>query len=1840
MGSLVPVENKIIKPEEAITLVRVKNPLNPRIDRESKVIDYFGESILTIKNKYFPIGLPVIVSINGKMIQEHDFDKVFLRHGDYIVFYPTIQGGGGNNMFRAIAFLALAVAVMFVAPWAAAAIGPGMGIVAGTAGMATLTGLIGTGITVVGGLLINAMLPPTTPDQAANSIASSGKTTYSFNPHTTQEQGISIPKIYGQLRTHGNVITAFNYNERKKSTANLLICLGMGPIEYIYDHKLNKQRIGSMKDIEIDTRIGEISQPVIPNFDDTKTENGYSVLISHVKDWKPSTVYGIEEEVAVIDETITTSVVSYKFISNNKGRSGTDFPAGPYTIGQDYTDNAVSWYCDSKYPYQVTTVGNDFDALEIELNFPRGLCAIQDGVQAHKVKYNVEISPTGQNAWLPITRKPQGFVPWSPNLEVYTNDIIASGYGQLFEIVSPDMASGKSVTTGKERPPFPKVPYSACVEDIGGESRKVEYAYIGNGAETSFGSNIATYLNGDTENGYDLSVLNTADTYLYLLIKQNKKKIQGTQFLTYIFPDTKAAVPGCAGKIQYVKTKAGGWSSSIDFSTFDTTEEDLIIKKIGSGKIFREKTINGVKGIWVRLYFATKSASNTPKIAFLKSGDKKEKKDFIVYKSIAHNYGTGTWSAGYQISSSGFLGPNEDRLWVEVKNNNETDYKAHVEGADFDARQYVLETYYSSYDYTNSSVLASILISAGYKARYARVQGVKWRYLTGTVYKVDEARIENSASITKATTSPFYHLVKTPPIFPHGQYDVRIERVSGNDPAATSVSSQMYLTNVREITFDDFSYPRQALVGVKALATDKLSSSLDFSAIVKGLIVKVNRPDEVIGTDGYNYRCISPHTSAEATNKPITGTSYSTYWEQGGNSAVDNNITWTVGTGFTSTYKWVTEYNTNPAWVCYDLLSQPVLGLPSEIKVGTTSFECVISHTASATNKPGEGVNWSLYWQPSGKQGIDTDWALGSAYVARPVHRYEGISTDRLNLTSFRDWADYCDELVYDENGTLERRHEFNGIFEEETTLWESALKVAEMSRTSLIWNGVELAAVSDKLITLPDDAVQLFSSGNTVADSFQETFLPMEERIDELEISFLNRDKDWERDTISIYNPDYDRPSNKASIQPYGITKSSQAWRHAQYLINRNRYLKRTIEFDVDLEAIACTIGDVFYFHNDTPRWGLAGGRVVSCSDDGSYLELDQNITMTSTSSYGVMVRLNDDTLVTKDVDNLVSDTELITNGSFSANTDNWTAQHGSLANISGGKSGNCLELTVPGGEGIPYAQQTLSVINGKTYIVSAWVKSGTSGNESAKLSIYETGAVEIAYENINTSNSWQFISYTWTATVDTIRVILHRRTNTAGTMLFDEVSVREVLDDTGGESAVIAVTVPFTDLPQQYDPYSFGVADSEAKAFRIINVSQSADQRAKITAIEYDADVYGDDLQYSLVDEGNPWEELDPIKPVTDLIIRQDFLSVPGGSRWVRRLEISFDRPANCTNYKSANVWYKEEKEGSGDAGEWVFFKETQDTILYIDSVKEGYRYTVCVLSVSKGNVEAKWKDSPVASIVISSEPVKKQIGSDNLTISGLTVYNNPNSTTFLGRDCKILWNPINVSVEERVAGGFVTASSIADYGVALNTATTDTATATAIIPTTQSLSGTLLENVIASSADKGAGVTSEQTWFKDYEVKVFDTSGNLLRTEYVIDPQYVYTYEKNFEDNNGSPKRQFEIRVSARDINLNVTPHISMTMSNPLPIAPSITVSRYRDDAIVDISPVYNYDNTAITDTDIAGYLTYACITTTAVGSWIISDSYLINKGKDTRVVLGQLNIDTIQVAVGAYDVYGEN
>jgi hypothetical protein len=53
----------------------------------------------------------------------------------------------------------------------------------------------------------------------------------------------------------------------------------------------------------------------------------------------------------------------------------------------------------------------------------------------------------------------------------------------------------------------------------------------------------------------------------------------------------------------------------------------------------------------------------------------------------------------------------------------------------------------------------------------------------------------------------------------------------------------------------------------------------------------------VVGTDGNDYECIRNHTSA-ATNKPITGANYTSYWEATGSTG--SGSVWATSTSYTS----------------------------------------------------------------------------------------------------------------------------------------------------------------------------------------------------------------------------------------------------------------------------------------------------------------------------------------------------------------------------------------------------------------------------------------------------------------------------------------------------------------------------------------------------------------------------------------------------------------------------------------------------------------------------------------------------------------------------------------------------------------------------------------------------------------------------------------------------------------------------------------------------------------------------------------------------------------------------
>jgi hypothetical protein len=131
-----------------------------------------------------------------------------------------------------------------------------------------------------------------------------------------------------------------------------------------------------------------------------------------------------------------------------------------------------------------------------------------------------------------------------------------------------------------------------------------------------------------------------------------------------------------------------------------------------------------------------------------------------------------------------------------------------------------------------------------------------------------------------------------------------------------------------------------------------------------------------------------------------------------------------------------------------------------------------------------------------------------------------------------------------------------------------------------------------------------------------------------------------------------------------------------------------------------------------------------------------------------------------------------LLSNGGFDSVTTGWTTTADStIASVAGGKTGNCLEITRVGGS-TQYFYAAVAVAVGKLYRLSFWVKSGTSGNEAFRAYYGSTDGLTSG----TSSAAWVQYSIVFEATLANNTLYIHKDTATAGTMLFDSITLYEV--------------------------------------------------------------------------------------------------------------------------------------------------------------------------------------------------------------------------------------------------------------------------------------------------------------------------------------------------------------------------------------------------------------------------------------------------------------------------------
>ncbi len=237
-----------------------------------------------------------------------------------------------------------------------------------------------------------------------------------------------------------------------------------------------------------------------------------------------------------------------------------------------------------------------------------------------------------------------------------------------------------------------------------------------------------------------------------------------------------------------------------------------------------------------------------------------------------------------------------------------------------------------------------------------------------------------------------------------------------------------------------------------------------------------------------------------------------------------------------------------------------------------------------------------------------------------------GISYERLIYDTFLDWADWCDELVPDGKGGTEKRFTLNVVFDARHTVYEACNVCCQAGAATLMAVGSKYSVVPEK----PGSAAHIYTIGSINEKTFTLDYLDELNRSNQIEVQWVNPDKDYTRDTLGpVIDPDADW-DNSSTISLIGVTSQGQAVRLAKRRLYMTKYCGDAVSFECGAKALRDEIGDVIGVQHDVPQWGY-GGRVVSATSNT--VTLDQEVTLVEGSSYQIQVVLGDGSLVTKDI-------------------------------------------------------------------------------------------------------------------------------------------------------------------------------------------------------------------------------------------------------------------------------------------------------------------------------------------------------------------------------------------------------------------------------------------------------------------------------------------------------------------------------------------------------------------------------------------------------------------------------
>ena len=165
----------------------------------------------------------------------------------------------------------------------------------------------------------------------------------------------------------------------------------------------------------------------------------------------------------------------------------------------------------------------------------------------------------------------------------------------------------------------------------------------------------------------------------------------------------------------------------------------------------------------------------------------------------------------------------------------------------------------------------------------------------------------------------------------------------------------------------------------------------------------------------------------------------------------------------------------------------------------------------------------------------------------------------------------------------------FDGRFDNFLSFWEAASKIAQAGRAKPFMQGGIVRLRRDQAQSIP---VCLFSMRNIVRGSFSINYLmPTTDTADAVDVRYFDAGS-WSSAKVRAALPGSSllKPSK---VDLFGVTSRDQAFREGMYQAAANRYRRKIVKFQTEMEGFIPSYGDLIAIQHDMPAWGQ-GGEVV----------------------------------------------------------------------------------------------------------------------------------------------------------------------------------------------------------------------------------------------------------------------------------------------------------------------------------------------------------------------------------------------------------------------------------------------------------------------------------------------------------------------------------------------------------------------------------------------------------------------------------------------------------------------